>query len=85
MSWEPIKKNPSSWKVPPNLLCYEKTRAEFCWDAIQGELQGLPDGGLNIAHEAVDRHANGALHSQLALRWISREGRVEDFTYCDLQ
>jgi acyl-coenzyme A synthetase/AMP-(fatty) acid ligase len=36
-------------------------------------------------HEAVDRHANGALRNHLALRWISREGQIEDFTYGDLK
>ncbi|MBZ5611263.1 MAG: acetate--CoA ligase [Acidobacteriia bacterium] len=86
MSWEPIKKDPSAWTVPPNLACYEKTCAGFSWEAIRRELDGLPGGrGLNIAHEAVDRHANGALRNQLALRWISREGQTEDFTYADLK
>jgi len=86
MSWVPIQKDPSFWKVPPNLVCYEKTRAEFSWAAIRGELEGLPGGrGLNIAHEAVDRHAIGARCGQLALRWIGREGRTEDFTFGDLK
>ena len=86
MSWEPIRKDPRSWKVPPNLLCYEKTCAEFSWEAIRGELEGLPGGrGLNIAYEAVDRHANGALRDRVALRWISKDGAIEDFTYRDLK
>ena len=86
MSWEPIKKDPRSWVVRPNLPCYEKTCAEFSWETVRRELEGLPGGrGLNIAHEAVDRHANGALRNHLALRWISREGKIEDFTYGDLK
>jgi len=86
MAWEPIKKDLSSWAVRPNLLCYEKTCAEFSWETIRRELRGLAVGrGLNIAHEAVDRHANGALRSQLALRCISKEGKTEDFTYGDLK
>ncbi len=86
MPWEPIHKDPRSWKVPPNLSCYEKRCAEFSWEAIRRELDGLPDGrGLNIAHEAVDRHANGSLRDHLALRWLRSDGRIEDFTYCDLK
>jgi len=86
MPWEIIKKDPSSWKVPPNVACYQKTCAEFSWDSIRRELEGLPGGrGLNIAHEAVDRHANGARRNQLALRWLRREGKAVDFTYADLQ
>ena len=86
MSWEPIKKDPSSWIVRPNLPCYEKTYGEFSWETVRRELEGLSSGrGLNIAHEAVDRHANGALRNHLALRWISKEGKIEDFTYGDLK
>lgn len=60
MQLESIRKTPGTGPVPPNLADYAKARAEFSWDAIRGELNGLPDGkGLNLAHEAVDRHANG--------------------------
>ena len=39
------------------------------------ELDGLPGGkGLNIAHEAVDRHASGARADQLALRCLGKRG-----------
>ena len=31
-------------------------RATFTWSDARAMLDGLPDGGLNIAHEAVDRH-----------------------------
>ena len=86
MSWEQIQKNSNSWTVRPNLLSYEKTCAEFSWAAIEGELEELPGGhGLNIAHEAVDRYANGPSHAQLALRWIGREGKIQNFTYDDLK
>jgi acetyl-CoA synthetase len=45
-------------------------------------LDGLRGGrGLNIAHEAVDRHAAGALGDHVAIRWISRNGVSQDFTY----
>jgi acetyl-CoA synthetase len=53
---------------------------------VRDELDGLPGGqGLNIAHEAVDRHANGARRDQLAMRWIGRDGTVRDFSYMDLK
>jgi len=49
-------------------------------------LDGLPgDGGLNIAHEAVDRHAAGAAGARVAIRWISRAGARRDLTYDDLR
>ncbi len=81
----PIKKHVASFAVRPNLLDYDETRARFSWDAIRGELDGLPGGrGLNIAHEAVDRHAAGPLASRIALRWLGSEGEIQDYTYADL-
>jgi acetyl-CoA synthetase len=69
----------------PNLEEYGATRAAFSWDAARRELSGLPGGALNIAHEAVDRHAAGARASHLALRCIRRSGLPEDFTYAELR
>ena len=86
MDWPPIKKSPSSWRLQPNLVDYQQICADFSWDKVRQELDGLPDGrGLNIAHEAVDRHAAGAGHSQVALRWLGKDGQVKDFTYGDLK
>lgn len=49
-------------------------------------MNGLPDGhGLNIAYEAVDRHANGALGHHVALQWIRKDYSVVEFTYLDLK
>ena len=84
--WQPIKKAIDSWQAPPNLLDYERTCSAFSWDDIRRELNGLPDGGgLNIAHEAVDRHAEGSLKNHLALRWLGSGDRVRDFTYTELK
>lgn len=54
------------------------------WAEARASLDGLPDGmGLNIAHEAVDRHAatNG---DQIALRWLGKAGATIDLRYRDL-
>lgn len=86
VNWKPIKKFPNTWTVKPNLLDYDKTYATFSWEEVRRELDGLPDGkGLNIAHEAIDRHATGPRRDHLAIRWLSREGSVRDFTYGDLR
>ncbi len=85
MPLDSIRKIPGSGSVPPNLADYAGTRASFSWKAIREELQGLPDGaGLNLAHEAVDRHAGGARAQHLALRWLGKEGSVRDLTYADM-
>ena len=86
MTLPPIIKSSRDWKVPPNLHDYELLRATFSWDQARGELDGLPGGqGLNIAHEAVDRHAAGPRKDQVALRWLGRGDQCRDFTYGGLR
>jgi acetyl-CoA synthetase len=80
-----IEKPRSRWTVTPNLVNYERACREFSWKAARASLDGLPNGhGLNIAHEAVDRHASGARSAHLALRWLGKRGEVRDFTYAEL-
>lgn len=65
---------------------YADAIAGLSWEAIRSELHGLPDGkGLNIAHEAVDRHADGDLHNHVALRWLGSQGSTREFTYGELK
>ncbi len=86
MTWKTIEKPQGGWAVVPNLLDYDKVRAGFSWEAARRELDGLPGGrGLNIAYEAVDRHAASALRDHLALRWLGKRGETRDFTYADLR
>jgi acetyl-CoA synthetase len=86
MRWPAIAKSRGSWTVVPNLVDYDRVRAEFSWTMARSDLDGLPDGrGLNIAHEAVDRHAAGARRGRVALRWLSKDGARRDFTYADLR
>ncbi len=69
----------------PLLADYERARREFSWPRARAELDGLPGGrGLNIAHEAVDRHAAGPLADAAALRWLGRDGERVELTYRDL-
>jgi acetyl-CoA synthetase len=80
-----IVKTPSTFTVAPNLGDYERVRASFSWADARRELGGLPGGGLNIAHEAIDRHASGPRRDHVALRWLGRRGEIEDYTYGRLQ
>ena len=54
-----------------NLSNLPWVRHDFTWSMARSWLAGLPDGrGLNIAHEAVDRHAGGPLRDKVALRCL---------------
>jgi acetyl-CoA synthetase len=85
VSRETIEK-PGPWAVRPNLLDYGRARAEFSWPSARAALGGLPGGrGINIAHEAVDRHAAGSLRDRVALRCLSEDGARRDLTYAGLE
>jgi len=75
---------PADHAVTPNLRDYGAFRASFSWDGARCELEGLPGGGLNIAHEAVDRHAAGQRKDHIALRWLGKNGAIQDFSYAKL-
>lgn len=76
-----IHKSAKDWRVPPNLDADPGHGTDVDWARVRSELDGLPGGGLYIAHEAVDRHAAGAGADRVALRHIDRRGQRHDFTY----
>jgi acetyl-CoA synthetase len=55
------------------------------WADARRVLAGLPGGGLNIAHEAVDRHAASPRASRVALRWLGMDDTRRDITYAELR
>jgi acetyl-CoA synthetase len=75
-----ISKLPSS-ATPPRLGDYERARRDFSWERARAMLSGLPGGGLNIAYEAIDRHVRAGMGEKLALRWIGKDDRIQDFSY----
>ncbi len=59
--------------------------ATRAWESARRQLDGLPDGrGLNIAHEAVDRHVLHGDGGRTALRVVAGDETVTETTYTDL-
>jgi acetyl-CoA synthetase len=79
-----IIKRPTALIPRPHLLDYEGTRAAFRWDDAAQQLDGLPAGGLNIAHEAVDRHLKHGRGAKVAIRWLGKAGDRVELTYAEL-
>jgi acetyl-CoA synthetase len=76
--WPTIHKVAWPRDITPNVIDVEADRASFSWDAARAGLDGLPGGGgLNIAYEAVDRHAAGPRRDRVAIRWLHRDGSTE--------
>jgi acetyl-CoA synthetase len=83
MAWERIRKRLED-RLGANLPDYDEYTRTFSWAQARALLDGLPGGGLNIAHEAIDRHVRLGRGDRLALRWIGRDEQVHDFTYAAL-
>ncbi|MDW8805524.1 acetate--CoA ligase [Streptomyces scabiei] len=83
MHWETIHKDTPP-VVLPRLVDYDRARSAFTWSQARAALSGLPGGGLNIAHAAVDRHAASDRADEAALRCVARDGSVSTVTYREL-
>jgi len=83
MEWERIRKQPRDY-FGANLQDYEEYAKRFAWSQARALLDGLPNGGLNIAHEAIDRHVLAGRGNKLALCWIGRDDQIRDFSYSAL-
>ena len=80
-----ISKAPRPGDPPPNLRDYDEACATFSWEDARAQLDGLPHGrGLNIAHEAVDRHAAGPHAETVALRCLAPDGARRELSYREL-
>lgn len=73
-------------KTTYNLTDYEKARTSFSWETVSRELNLVPGGtGNNIAHLAVDRHAEGTLKDSVAFRFIQKDKTNLDYSYSMLK
>jgi acetyl-CoA synthetase len=84
MEWQPIAKARDAFPRAPNLADYDEARRDFSWDRARAQLEGLPDGALNIAHEAVFRHAEGATADRVAIRFLAQGAAPRPCTYREL-
>ncbi len=65
---------------------YDELRRTFTWEQARAGLAGLPGGrGLNIAHEAVDRHVDAGDGDRVALRCVDEDGVASTTTYAQLR
>jgi len=69
----------------PLIGSYQERCQSFTWEEAREWLDGMPDGCLNIAHEAVDRHASAGLADQVALRFLDRTLPTQELTYAELR
>lgn len=63
---------------------YEETAATFKWEEARKEFSWYDSGRINIAHEAVDRHATTYRKNKVALYYKDGD-RKESYTYDEMK
>jgi acetyl-CoA synthetase len=79
------KPRPEDFCVRPHLPDPGDPRSLAVWETVQKELDWLPGGFLNKAHECVDRHALGPNREKRALVWEGKNGEMQTYTFAQLK
>ncbi|HEY0828503.1 MAG TPA: acetate--CoA ligase [Bacilli bacterium] len=67
-----------------NMNDYESTHAGFRWEDIEKEFSWYTTGKLNMAYEAIDRHAESTRRNKIAL-YYSDNNRDETYTFEEMK
>ncbi|WDF04241.1 acetate--CoA ligase [Shouchella hunanensis] len=67
-----------------NLKNYEEAKEQFNWDQVKQAFSWNETGKMNIAYEAIDRHAENGKADQIAL-YYSDARRDERYTFKELK
>lgn len=79
-----VKKDIGSFKLPPNLPDYYKAYQNFSWDeAAKTEIVFFPDGKMNAAYNALDRHLATDKKDKIAMYWEGPNGEKKKYTFSE--
>jgi acetyl-CoA synthetase len=67
-----------------NLEDYEHARQHFSWSEVEKAFTWYETGRINMAYEAIDRHAEGARRNKVALYYSDAE-RDEQYTFQEMK
>ncbi|MDP6606660.1 MAG: AMP-binding protein, partial [Dehalococcoidia bacterium] len=79
-----IGKDVAAMPTAPHLADWASLRESWDWEDIKNELD-LPGGLYNLAHECIDRHADGDRANKIAMVWESAGGDIENYTFTDMK
>lgn len=71
--------------VKHGLINYENTYKDFNWKNINRYFDHFSEDGVNIAHEAIDRHANNGLKNKIAMYWEDGDNIKKQYTFSDIK
>jgi acetyl-CoA synthetase len=72
-------------KTSHNIYAYDSQVQGFAWPQLYGDMDWLPQGGLNAAHECIDKHILGGFRDKVAMIWVGKNGEEERYTYNDMK
>ncbi|GAA0382744.1 acetate--CoA ligase [Bacillus horti] len=67
-----------------NLANYQETNTSFNWGDVEKSFSWYDTGKINVAYEAIDRHAEGARKHKIAL-YYSDATRDESYSFQDMK
>ncbi|WP_269432449.1 acetate--CoA ligase [Gordoniibacillus kamchatkensis] len=68
----------------PNMNNYEETRAGFRWEDVEASFSWATSGKVNMAYEAIDRHAASSRAGKIALHYSDPQ-REASYTFADMK
>src|SRR3989338_7194695 len=71
--------------VKYGLINYENTYKDFNWETIKNSFDHFSGDGVNIAHEAIDRHAENSCKDKIALHWEDEDNVKKQYTFSDIK
>jgi acetyl-CoA synthetase len=76
-----VRKDPAKLRLKSNLQGYEDLRKTFRWSDADKMVDWFPDGKINAAYNAIDRHALGKRKDKVALIYDDGEGNSTRMTF----
>jgi acetyl-CoA synthetase len=70
--------------VNPNLKNYDDARKRFQWEEVEKQFSWAATGKVNMAYEAIDRHAESNKANKVAL-YYSDNNRDESYTFAQMK
>ena len=68
-----------------NMEDYDQARQNFSWQEVEKAFSWYKTGKVNMAYEAIDRHAEGERRNKVALYYSDPTGRDEQYTFQEMK
>jgi len=81
---DPVEAKKPSFRLQPNMIDYAATRRKFSWTEVEKEFSWSKTGKVNMAYEAIDRHAEGWRRNKVALYYID-DNKYEKYTFQEMK